>query len=323
MRKLISYAMVAIGLVLAHSAMAAKQNFPVRPVKMIVPWPAGGGTDLVARALGNQLSSQWGEPVIIENRPGASGNIGAQATVNAEPDGYTFMLTSMAIATNSIFFKSLRFDATKDLVPVMLLAGAPHVLVVRSDFPAKSLKDLLAMATSPSSKLQYSSAGPGSPFHLSMELLKVMTGAKIQHIPYKGGAPAVTAVLGKQVDMTFANIMLVRPYILNGSLRPLGISTKQRAEALPDVPTIAEQGVAGYDFTSWYGLFVPRGVDPAIVQKINDDVRSALQVPAVRKRFVDTGLQIIASSPHEFEEFMSAEISRWKQVAAKAGIVAE
>ncbi|AUL14327.1 tripartite tricarboxylate transporter family receptor [Bordetella bronchiseptica E014] len=316
-------ALVAMGLVVGQPGMAAAGAFPDKPVTIVVPWPAGGGTDILARALGQRLGAAWGQPVVIENRAGAAGFIGAQAVANAAPDGYRIMMTSMAVATNRIFLNKTEFDPIEDFAPITLLAGAPHVLVVRPDLPAKDVKQLLELAKPGKSTLKYSSAGPGSPWHLAAELFKAQTGADILHVPYKGGAPAVTDVLGKQVDLTFANIMLVRPYINDGKLRALGVTTRQRAGALPDVPTLAEQGLDGYDFTSWYAFFAPKGTDPAILDKLSADIRAAVNAPEVKRTYVESGLEIIGSTPAELTQYLRQEMERWTRVAKQAHLTAD
>jgi len=318
--KLLTTVMLASGLAFSQSGIAAQQAFPGKPVTIIVPWPAGGGTDILARALGRQLGITWKQPVVVENRPGAVGFIGAQATARAAPDGYTIMMTSMALATNKIFLNKNQFDPIDDFSPITLLAGAPHILVVRPDLPAHDLKELLVLGESGKSTLKYSSAGPGSPWHLAAELFKAQTGAEMLHVPYKGGAPAVMDLLGKQVDLTFANIMLVKPYIEDGSLRPLGVTTKERASVLPQVPSLAEQEVEGYDFTSWYAFFAPKGVDPAVLKKLSADIRNAVNAPDVKRTYVESGLEVIGSTPEQLTDYMKKEIDKWSHVAKKAHI---
>ncbi|TEA76935.1 Bug family tripartite tricarboxylate transporter substrate binding protein [Allopusillimonas ginsengisoli] len=322
-RKLVFTTMLAASLASPQLSMAATQPFPSKPVTVIVPWPAGGGTDILARALGQKLGSIWNQPVVVENRSGAVGFIGAQALARAAPDGYTIMMTSMALATNKIFLNRDQLDPTKDFAPVTLLAGAPHVLVVRPDLPVHNIKELLALAKPGTSTLKYSSAGPGSPWHLAAELFKVQTGADMLHVPYKGGAPAVMDLLGKQVDLTFANIMLVKPYIEDGSLRVLGVTTRERSSVLPDVPTLAEQGVKDYDFTSWYAFYAPKGTDEAVLNKLSNDIRQALSSPEVKRTYVESGLEIIGSSPGELAEYMKKEIDKWTRVAKAAHIAPE
>lgn len=318
--KLASIFVLAAGFTFSQLGLAATQAFPSRPVILIVPWPAGGGTDVLARVLGQRLGAMWKQPVVVENRPGAVGFIGAQATARAAPDGYTIMMTSMALATNKIFLAKKQFDPIDDFAPITLLAGAPHVLVVRPDLPAHNLKKLLALAQPGKSTLKYSSAGPGSPWHLAAELFKAQTGADILHIPYKGGAPAVMDLLGKQVDLTFANIMLVKPYIDAGTLRALGVTTKTRASVLPKVPTLAEQGLDGYDFTSWYAFFAPKGTPPAVLQKLSTDIRAALNTPEVKRSYIESGLEPIGSTPEQLTDYMKKEIDTWTRVAKQAHI---
>ncbi len=322
-RTFLKLAAIAASLTLTQFNIAFAQGYPDKPVTIVVPWPAGGGTDILARPLGQQLGLKWGQPVIIENRPGAVGFIGGQAVARAKPDGYTIMMTSMTVATNKIFLNKDDLDPVKDFAPITLLAGAPHVLVVRSDSPAHNAKELIAQAKPGDASLKYSSAGPGSPWHLAAELFKAQAGIDMLHVPYKGGAPAVTDLLGKQVDLTFANIMLVKPYIEDGSLRPLGATTKERPTLLPDLPTLAEQGLDGYDFTSWYAFYAPKGTDPTILQKLADDIREAINTPSVKRTYVESGLEIIASSPAELTDYMKSEIDKWERVAKQAKLKAD
>jgi len=313
-RTLLKTVLVTMGVVLAQPMLASAQSFPDKSVTIIVPWPAGGGTDILARPLGQRLGEIWNQPVVIDNRPGAVGFIGAQAASRAKPDGYTIMMTSMTITTNKVFLDRDELDPINDFEPITLLAGAPHVLVVRPDLPVQNVEELLALAKSGESSLKYSSAGPGSPWHLAAELFRTQAGIEMLHVPYKGGAPAIMDLLGKQVDLSFANITVAKPHIDDGTLRPLGVTTKERPSMLPDLPTLAEQGLQGYDFTSWFAFYAPKGTDAAILEKLSKDIRAAINTPEVKRKYIESGLEVIGSSPEELTDFMKQEVTKWQQV---------
>jgi len=227
-------------------------GYPTKPVRLVVPWPPGGGTDVFARVIGQKLGERLGYTVVVDNRPGASGNVGAEMVAKLPPDGYTIMLATITLATNPSMYKTLNFEPLKDFAPITLVAGVPHVLVVSPTLAANSVKDLIALAKAEPGKLNYASAGNGSPFHLAAELFKSLTGTTIVHVPYQGGGPAITAVIGGQVQLTFGNLVAVLPLVKGGKLKALGVTGATRSAAAPDLPTIAEEGVRGYDFSSWF-----------------------------------------------------------------------
>src|ERR1700761_1698757 len=266
---------VAILLALAAPAAMAQStsasSYPDHPVRMIVPWPPGGGTDIFARAISQKLQQSLGQPFVVENRAGASGNIGASMVARADPDGYTIVLATITLATNPSLYKSLDFDATKDLTPITLIAGVPHMLVVNPSLPVESVKQLIALAKEKPGKLSYSSAGIGSPFQIAAELFKQSAGVDILHVPYRGGAPAIADVVGDHVDMTFANLVAVLPLAKSGQVRALAVTSDKRSSAAPDVPTVAEAGLPGYAFTAWFGVLAPAQTPPAIVKKLKSE----------------------------------------------------
>jgi len=312
-------------LLLLHGASAFAQssdvkNYPERPVRFVVPWPAGGGTDIFARAIGEKLHQAMGQPFLVENRPGASGNIGASSVAKSAPDGYTIMLATITLATNPAFYKSLDFDATKDLAPVTLVAGSPHMLVVNAAVPVKNVKELIELAKKSPGKLSYASAGTGSPFHIAAELFKQQAGVDILHVPYKGGAPAVADVLGGHVQMAFANLVAVVAQSRSGQVRALAVTTSKRSIAAPDVPTMAEAGLPNYDFASWFGILVPAGTPPQIIDRLNVEIVKALRSPEISARLSEEGADVIASSPAEFGAFLASETTKWKKVIGAAGI---
>ena len=288
-----------------------------------MPWPPGGGTDVFARVIGQKLAERIGYAVVIDNRPGASGNIGAEMVARSPPDGYTIMLATITLATNPSLYKSLGFDPLKDFAPVTLVAGVPHVLVVSPSLPVNSVKDLIALARAEPGKLNYASAGNGSPFHLAAELFKLMTGTTIVHVPYQGGGPAITAVLGGQVQLTFGNLLAVLPLVKGGKLRALGVTSAKRSSAAPDLPTIAEEGVRGYDFSSWFGFFAPAGTPTQAVIKLNREIVRILEAPEMKQRLTQDGADVVASTPQEFGAYLAAETKKWGQVIKQAAIRAD
>jgi len=298
-------------------------DYPAKPVRLIVPWPPGGGTDVFARLIGQRMSEDWGSGVVVDNRPGASGNIGAEITAKAPADGYTIMLATITLATGPSMYKALAFDPIKDFAPITLVAGVPHILVVNPAFPAKNVKELIALAKQEPGKLNYASAGNGSPFHLAAELFKLESGVNIVHVPYQGGGPAITAVLGGQVQLTFGNLLAVLPLVRSGKLNALGVTTAKRSAGAPDIPTLAEAGVPGYDFSSWFGFFSPARTPKDVVRKLNREIVGILNRPEVRQRLTQDGADVIASTPDEFDAYLKAETAKWAKVIGRAGIRAE
>lgn len=311
-------------IVLTCSTTAAwSQAFPSKPMRVIVPWPPGGGTDIFARSIGQKLTESWGQQVIVDNRPGAAGNIGAQLASKAAADGYTLLLATITLATSPSLYKSLGYDPLRDLEPVTLIAGVPHVLVVHPSLPVKSVRELIALAKARPGELNYASAGIGSPFHLAAELFNLLAGVKMNHVSYKGGGPAVVAVIGGQVQVTFANLLAVLPHVQGGKLRALGITSATRSSAAPSLPTIAESGLKAYDFTSWFGMLTPAGAPKDVVQKLNDGIVRVLKSPELKERLTRDGADIIASTPQEFSAYMRSETVKWAKVIKEAGIRAE
>jgi len=303
-------------------AVAAAAAYPARSVKLVVPWPPGGGTDVFARLVAEELGGLWGQPVVVENRAGASGNIGAAAVASAAPDGYTFMLATITLATTPSLYASMPFDPAKAFAPITLVASVPHVLAVNPSLPVDSVRDLIALAKSRPGKLNYASAGVGSPFHLAAELFKSQADVDITHIPYTGGGPAITDVIGGQVEMTFANLVAVMPYVKSGQLRALGITSKNRSRIYPELVPIAET-VPGYDFASWFGFLMPSGGSQDIPARLNGDILKVLSERKVRQRLTNDGAEVIASSPGEFSRFLAAETEKWARVLHRAGIKAQ
>jgi len=315
---------VAAVLALASPAPAqTASNFPSKPVRIIVPFAAGGVADLLPRIVGEKLTQKWGQPVIVENKTGAAGNIGMAEGARAAPDGYTLVLAPAGnLTVNPKLFRNLPFDTQRDLTPVTLLAQSPNVLVVHPSVPVKDFRALVAYARANPGKLNFASPGEGSGAHLAGELLTAEAGIKTQHVPYKGIAPAVNDVLGGQVQMMFAGISTVIQHVKAGRLMALAIASPKRSPQLPEVPTVAESGFPGFDVTSWYGIVVRSGTPPAIVQKVQRDMAEALQSPDVQSKLQDLGLEPVGNLPAEFKDRIEAESRKWGAIVEAAGIKA-
>jgi len=302
------------------AATAAAQGYPEKPVTMIAPFPAGGSVDLVARAVAQQMSEIWNQPVVVVNRPGAGGNIGAEAVARAAPDGYTLLMGTTALASSPALYSRLTYDVTRDLAPVSLVVTMTNVLVVHPSLPARSVQELLALAKTRPGTLNSASAGVGSSNHLALVLFNTMTGAGIAHIPYKGAAPAVADVMGGHVAMTFVPIAAAVPPVKAARLRALGVTGAIRSATLPAVPTISEAGVPGYEATSWNALLAPGPTPRDLVLKVNSALVESLRATKVKEILVSSGAEAAGNSPDELARFLRAEIVKWGKVVKAAGI---
>ena len=308
-------------LVASYGTVALAQSpYPDKPVKIIVPFPPGGATDVVGRALAVRLSQLWKQQVLVENKPGAGGNIGADLVAKAPADGYTLLLASPAeITINPYLYPQMPFDASRDFIPVARVASSPLVLVVNSKSTVKNMAELLQMIKTQGSKVNYASSGSGGPQHLAGELFQLMAGVSMTHIPYKGGAPAITDLLGGQVDLFFAGIPPALPHIIAGKLRPLAVTTLKRSPLLPQVPTVSESGFPGFNIENWQGIFVPRGTNNQIVDKIAADIG----VIAAEKNFYDLlsaqGAIPAPLMPKEFAIFVNAESQKYSKLIKESG----
>ena len=296
------------------------QAYPNRPIKIVVPYAAGGAVDIVARIVGQVLAEQLKQPVIVDNRPGASANIGMEAVAKASADGYTLLMASNGLTTNMSLFPDLAFDGRRDFAPIARIGYAPLVIVVPASSPAKSLKDLIAMAKAKPGELAYGTAGNGSSGHLAGESLKSLAGIDVLHVPYKGGAPAVTDLLGERLSFMPINPLEVISFIQAGRLRVLAVGSDKRVPLLPDAPTVAEAGVPGFEATVWWGLVAPAKTPMDIVTKLNLETNKALHDPAIVKKLADLGVVTTPGSPDDFAQFIAKQTELWSTVIKKAGI---
>jgi tripartite-type tricarboxylate transporter receptor subunit TctC len=306
------------------STSAIAQNYPAKPIRIIAAQSAGGGTDLFARLLGQKMSENWKQPVVIENRPGAGGTIGNDITAKSAPDGYTLILaTAGQMVINQNLYPDSGHDPLKELAPIAMFATSPLVLVIHPSVPAHSVKELVALAKSKPNRLNHGSGGNGSPAHLAAELFKAMTGTQMTHIPFKGVAPSVTAVMAGQIDLTFASVAAVLQQVKAQRLRALAVSTARRSQIVPDLPTVAEAGVPGYEVTTWFGLFGPAALPKDIIAKLNTEVIRILALADVRDRLYSEGAETTRMTAEEFATFVRADEARWAKVIKSAGIKAE
>lgn len=315
-------AVAAAGLLPAAShAQQADAPWPAKPIRWVVPFPPGGAMDVIARTLGERAGRTLGQPFVIDNRPGAGGNIGADAVAKSPADGYTIMITSIGMATNKALYSKLAYDPVKDFAPISLLAVVPNVLVVNTTRNQdKSVADVISHAKREPGKLTYASAGNGTSIHLAGEVFASMAGLNLLHVPYRGSGPAVTDMLGGQVDLMFDSITSARPHIQSGKLRALGVTSAKRSAALPDVPTIAEAGVPGYEVSPWFAVFAPAGTPEPVVQKINAALLDAMKHPETRARFEAIGAEPLGTSPAELAKHLDVELARWGKLIKERNI---
>ena len=301
-------------------ASAQAPAYPTKPVRIVVPFPAGGATDILARAVAQKLTETWGQAFVVDNRPGAGGNIGSELVAKAAPDGYTLEMGTVGThAINASLYAKMPYDHVKDFAPIILVAGVPNVLVVNPAVPVNSVQELIAYAKANPGKLNFASSGSGTSIHLSGELFKVMAGVQMTHIPYKGSAPALADLLGGQVQLMFDNLPPSLPQIKGGKLRALGVTSAARAPALPDTPTIAESGLPGFEASSWFGLLAPAGTPPAIIAKLNTEIAKWLASPEAREKLVAIGANIAGGTPEDFARHIRVETAKWAKVVKESG----
>jgi tripartite-type tricarboxylate transporter receptor subunit TctC len=302
------------------SPRAAAQDYPTKPVRMVVPFTPAGTTDILARIVSQKLSEAWGQQVVVENRPGAAGNLGSDIVAKAAPDGYTLLMgTVSSHGINPTLYKKMPYDAVKDFQPVTLVALVPNMLVVHPSVEAKNVQELIALAKKNPGKLNVASSGSGTSIHLSAELFKTLTGVDMLHVPYKGSGPALTDLTGGQVQLMFDNMPSSIEFVRAGKLRALGVTTAKRSPAMPDLPTIAEQGVAGYEATSWFGVLAPAGTPKPIVDKLSQQIAKDIKSPSGMKLLSEQGAEAVGNTPEEFGAFIKAEIAKWAKVIQASG----
>ena len=311
---------VVLGAGLLGGTSALAQAYPTKPVTIIVPFAAGGTTDILARIIGQALTAELGQSVVVDNRAGAGGNIGGQAAAKAAPDGHTlFMGTVGTHAINASLYKKMPFDPVKDFAPLTRVANVPNLLVANPAQPYKSVKDLIAYAKANPGKVNFGSSGNGSSIHLSGELFKSLAKVDMQHVPYKGSAPAVTDLLGNQIGIMFDNMPSAIQHVRSGKLVPLAVTTAKRSPELPNVPAIAEAGVPGYEATSWFGMFAPAGTPAPVLAKLNAAIVKVLAQPDVKKKINEQGAEVYSETPEQFAAFIQAESVKWGKVVKESG----
>jgi tripartite-type tricarboxylate transporter receptor subunit TctC len=312
-------ALVAVALAFAPTAQA--QTYPDRPIRLIAPFPAGGLADVLARAVGDEMSKTLGQPVIVENRAGAGGNTGADAVAKSTPDGYTLLMSSAGILTaNPFLYAKMPFDAETAFIPVSNVAEMSMLVVVNPKVSAQTLKEFVALAKAQPGKINFGSPGIGTTGHLGLAMLMHAAGIQITHVPYRGAAPAVQDLIAGQIDGVVDNPPIVLPHINAGKLRPLAVAAKQRMPLLPDVPTAAEEGVVGYEASSWFGIAAPAGTPPAVIARLHKEIAAAIRTPAMQERFAKSGARLVGNNPEQFAAQIKSERVRWGEIIKAANI---
>jgi tripartite-type tricarboxylate transporter receptor subunit TctC len=311
------------GAVLAPRLAHAQASWPSRHVRLIVPFPPGGGTDAVGRIISARLAEIWGQQMVIENRGGGGSNVGNEAAARSQPDGYTILFAAFPFATNQFLYSKLPYDPIADFAPITLIGTFPNILVVPNTSPAKSVAEFVAYAKTKPGDITFGSSGIGTSPHLNGELFKRMTGIEMTHVPYRGAGPAITDLIPGRLTMMFNTSGSLMPHVQSGRLRALAVSSGKRFSAVPELPTVAESGVPGFDVSSWYGLLAPAKTPPAIVSKMNADAVKVLREPEIRKRLEGLGLEVVGSTPDEFGAFIKGEMAKWGPVIKAANIIAQ
>lgn len=302
---------------------AGAQAYPAKPIRLVVPSSPGGGTDIVGRVVAQKLTESLGQSVIVENRAGAGTMIGNELVAKSAPDGYTLLMGLSTLAILPAVHKTMRYDALKDLAPVSLAVTVPNVLVVHPSLPVRNVKALIALAKARPREIVAGSAGVGTNPHLSLELFKTMAGIEVVHVPYKGSGPGIIGLMSGEVAMLIPTLPTAMPHLKAGRVRPLGVSTETRAESLPEVPTIAEAGLPGYEATQWFGVLAPTGTPRPIIDRLHKEIISSLRLPDVKQHLAGEGAQVVASSPEQFAAYLRSEIDKWAKVVKAAGIKPE
>lgn len=320
-----TYCVGVVACILSLGAMPAlaQQAYPTRPVRMIVPFPAGGVADVLGRMTAQRLSAQYGQQVVVENRGGSGGHVGAELAARAAPDGYTIMFGTIGIHAAYGIYSKLSYDPAKDLQPVILLADMPNILVVHPSVPAKTTREFIALAKARPGELNFGTAGAGSSTHMIAELFNVVAGTKLQHVPYKGSAPAMADLLGGQIHLMFENLPVAIQHVRSGRIRAIGMTSKQRSPSMPEVPTIAESGVPDYEATAWFTIGAPAKAPADIVRKLNSDIDAWLKSPDMQAKWRDMGVTPLGGSPEFAAKFFASETVKWNRVIKAAGIRAD
>jgi len=316
----LAWALAAGLLLLLSPAAGSAEDFPIKPIRLIVPFPPGGPNDIIARVVGQRMSELFKQPIIIDNRGGQAGVLGTDAVAKSSPDGYTIGIVSASALAISPTMEKVAYDAQKDFAPVTLVATVPEMLVVTSNVPAKNMDELVALAKAQPGKLNFASAGTGGLPHLAGELFKLTAKIDIVHVPYRGAAPAINDLLGQQVQMTFLDLPVILPHIKAGTLRPIALGAKERAPTAPDVPTTAEVGMPDLLIENWYGMVAPAATPPAIVATLNRVANEAMSDPSVKEKMADQGLTLAGDTPEHFRGFIDSETKKWANVIKEAGV---
>ena len=295
------------------------QDYPSKPIRLVVPFPPGGTTDLLARLVAQKLTESWKQPVTVENRGGGGSVIGSEIVAKAPPDGYTLLVATPALAVNPSLRRDLPYDAEKSFAPVVRLVFSPTILVVHPSLPVNSVRQLIALAKSRPGQINYASGGNGSGGHIAGELVKRLAGIDVVHIPYKGVGPGVTALLAGEVSLMFAQMPIVRPYLASGRLRALAVTSSVRSQVMPDLPTVAEAGVPGFKIEPWFGIIAPAGTPKEIISRLNNEIQTIMRMPDVRERLVTGGIVPATNTPEEFAAFIRAEIANWAELVKISG----
>ena len=308
-----------VATLLFTASFACAQGYPQKPVRIVVPFPPAGAVDIVGRILGEKLTQAMGQQFVVENRAGAGGIVGSELVARAAPDGYTLLAVSSAHATNPTLFPKIPYNTERDFVPVSLLAGSSYILLTHPSMPVKNVRELITFARTQAGRINFASGGPASLPHLSGELFNLMAGVALVHVPYKGSAPAATAVLGGEVPLLFSNLLGVMPFVQAGRFRALGVTGLKRVSSAPDVPTIAEAGLPGYEVIGWYGLVAPANTPKEIVARLSAQTAAAMRAPEVVKRFSSEGAEPVGSTPEVFAEVIARDTAKWAKVIKASG----
>ncbi len=322
-RRTIEAAVIALAVVPGHAALAQSPTYPAKPIRIVAPFPPGGSVDAVARIIANDLTKPMGQQIVVDNRSGASGNIGCELVKNSAPDGYTLLINTLPLVTNQFLYSRVPYDALTDFAPITLISSSPSLLTVHPSLPVKSVKDLIALAKSKPGKLNYGSAGAATNPHIAGELFNYLAGTNLVPIHFKGGGPALIATMSGETEITFSNISETFPLVLAKRLRALGVTSLKRARVVPDVPTLAEAGLPAYEFITWHALLAPKNTPPAAIAFLSEKLRTTLRTPEETQRFADRGLDVVAGTPEELGAHLKSEVQKWGRVMKERGMKAE